>query len=106
VSEDEIVAMANHLNISIEEFGPLYLRKVGNRWSLLEDQKNFDCIFLKENKCQIYPVRPTQCKTFPWWLQNLTSEEAWIQAAESCEGIGRGEVVPYETIEKNYQEQL
>ena len=87
VSEDEIVAIAEYLNISIEEFGQKYLRKVGNRWSLLEDPRNFDCVFLKENKCQIYSVRPEQCKTFPWRIENLRSEKAWQEASTYCEGI-------------------
>jgi len=106
VSKNEVIAIAEHLNISLEKFGQQYLRQVGKRWSLLEDPKNFDCIFLKDNKCQIYPVRPMQCKTFPWWLQNLTSEESWQQAAKTCEGIGRGEVVPSEVIEECLINQL
>lgn len=106
MSDSEIVAIAQHLGISVQEFADRYLRKVGSRWSLREDPQNFDCVFLKDNKCEIYSVRPTQCRTFPWWLQNLTSEEAWCRAAESCEGIGRGETVPYKVIEENALEQM
>ncbi len=105
--EDEIVAMAEFLNISLEEFGKKYLRKVGSRFALLERAGNYDCIFLKDNKCQIYPVRPTQCRTFPWWLQNLTSEQAWQKAAADCEGIDKGdELVPCDEIEENLTRQM
>lgn len=93
VSDEEIHSMANHLRLDIQEFGRKYLRKIGNKYALLEDPKNYDCIFLKENKCSIYHARPKQCRTFPWWHQNLTSQEAWENVARECEGINRGERV-------------
>jgi Fe-S-cluster containining protein len=87
VTEDEIIAMANHLELTIHEFTRRYLRRVGLRYSLIEDAKTFDCVFLKNNKCEIYTVRPIQCRTFPWWPQNLKSKEDWEEAATKCEGI-------------------
>lgn len=101
VGDDEIKLMAEHLKISVSEFARRYLRRVGNRWSLIELAKqNFDCIFLKDKKCQIYSVRPKQCRTFPWWPHHLQSKEAWMAAAEYCEGIRQeAPVVPLETIE-------
>lgn len=101
ITEDEIAACAAYLEMTPEEFGKKYLRKVGNKWALLEMPGNYDCVFLKNKKCRIYPVRPSQCRTYPFWHQNLTSKEAWLQAASFCEGIGQGEPVPAEEIEKN-----
>ena len=107
VSEDEIVALAAYLKLSSDEFGKKYLRKVGSRYSLLENPVNYDCVFLKDNKCRVYPARPTQCRTYPWWLQNLTSEEAWQKAASNCEGIQKGgETVPCEKIEEALARQM
>ena len=85
-SEDEIVQMANYLQISQKEFMRLYVRRVFNRLSLKELAGNYDCVFLKDGKCRIYPVRPEQCKTFPWWPENLKSEEAWQDVQNRCEG--------------------
>ena len=37
----------------------------------------YDCVFLKEDPergrktCSIYPVRPLQCRTWPFWPENL-----------------------------------
>ena len=87
VDEEEIQQIADYLDLTIEEFSKRYLRRVKGRLSLLELPKTFDCIFLKERKCQIYPVRPMQCRTFPWWPQNLKSEKEWQEAARTCEGI-------------------
>jgi Fe-S-cluster containining protein len=91
VTLDEIVAIAAHLNLSIDDFAKRYLRQVGEEYALLEHPTTYDCVFLKEKKCQIYPVRPKQCRTFPWWKNQLESEEAWKEAAKRCEGINHPE---------------
>lgn len=87
VSDAEIIAIAHHLGLTLDEFGKKYLRLVNGRYALLEKPVSYDCIFLKDKKCQIYQLRPQQCRTFPWWQQNLTSPEAWEEAAQYCEGI-------------------
>ena len=109
VSEEEIQTIARHLNLSINEFSQKYLRRVKGRISLIELPKTFDCIFLKDKKCQIYEIRPMQCRTFPWWPQNLKSKEDWKEAARFCEGIQiDAPVVPFDTIEEqlNIQEKI
>lgn len=101
VNDQEIKNIAEHLNLSTEEFAKRYLRQVKGRLSLLEHPANYDCVFLKGNKCQIYSVRPTQCRTFPWWPRNLKSEKAWKEAAQSCEGINpEAPLVPFDVIEQ------
>lgn len=101
VTTQEIEQIAQFLNLTIKEFSQRYLRRVKGRLSLLEMPKTFDCIFLKDKKCQIYSVRPTQCRTFPWWPQNLTTEKEWRETARCCEGIrSEAPLVPRETIEQ------
>lgn len=90
VTEEEMIAIGEFLGISMEEVKDKYTRMLGNRRALKEQPpKNgdFDCIFLEENKCRIYAARPKQCKTYPWWKENLTSKEAWEEQAQMCEGI-------------------
>ena len=88
VTLDEICTIAAYLNISVDEFSRRYLRQRDGRYALVEmKSRNYDCIFLKDFKCLIYQVRPKQCRTFPWWKENLTSEESWKEAAQRCEGI-------------------
>ena len=46
------------------------------------------CIHLNEKKqCEIYEVRPQQCKAFPWWGENLATPAAWEKTKTSCPGI-------------------
>lgn len=104
VTEEEIERIANFLKISIKEFTKTYLRKVDGRVSLREMPKSFDCVFLHNKRCSIYPVRPTQCKTFPWWSTMLSSEEAWREAASWCEGINdEAPIVHYEAIAESLE---
>jgi Fe-S-cluster containining protein len=88
VSSEEIAAIAAYLKLSVAEFSRRYLRRVGGRYSLTELRPHYDCVFLEDRKrCKIYPVRPTQCRTFPFWPENLQSPESWEEAAKRCEGI-------------------
>lgn len=104
VSDDEIADMAQYLKMTVQEFTRRYVRQMGERLSLKE-LANYDCIFLKERKCTVYGVRPKQCRTFPWWAYNLSSQEAWQEAAQHCEGIDHPEapLISCETIEEELQ---
>ncbi len=93
--------MAEHLGIDLDTFSKKYVRKVGKRYSLLEKGENYDCVFLKEKACQIYSVRPKQCRTYPFWPELLESKERFEAEAEHCEGISsEGDLISFETIEK------
>lgn len=100
VSEDEMMAMAAALNVSLDLFKRKYIRQSDNRYALIEKKsQHFDCIFLKDRKCLVYQARPIQCRTFPWWKENLGSEESWKKASESCEGINeQAPLIPYSEI--------
>jgi uncharacterized protein len=101
VNEQEMQAMATFLSLSLKEFMRQYVRRVGQRYSLLESKRTFDCIFLKDKKCQVYGARPTQCRTYPWWPQNLRSQQAWEETARTCEGINPdAPLIPLATIEE------
>ncbi|MCA8959116.1 MAG: YkgJ family cysteine cluster protein [Planctomycetes bacterium] len=86
VDRSEIEAIAAHLGLSVDEFGRRYLRRVHRRYSLLE-KPNLECVFWDDG-CRIYSVRPTQCRTFPFWPDHLKSFAAWDDLSEECPGIG------------------
>lgn len=99
VDEAEIEAIADHLDIDVDTFGRRYLRRIGTKYSLLEDPFTKDCVFLKEKRCTIYEVRPRQCAAFPWWPENVKSNRAWQETARDCEGIhAEAPIVPVTAI--------
>ncbi len=99
--------MAEYLKLSIQEFGAQYLRQIGDRYALLEHPTTFACVFLEGKACKVYPVRPTQCQTFPFWPGNLTSRAAWDEAATHCEGIcDSAPAIPLDEIERQKDRQI
>ena len=63
----------------------------------LKERPNGECIFF-ENGCSIYKARPLQCRTYPFWFENVRSERAWEQACKDCPGIGEGRLYSKEEI--------
>lgn len=102
VNEKDIAGMAEFLKISIELFKRKYLRLRHQRYALVEKKsQNNACIFLEGKKCMVYKARPIQCRTFPWWDENLNNEESWKLAGLNCEGINdQAPLVPYAKIEE------
>lgn len=105
VEEKEIEAMAAFLKITDEEFILKYTRQAYGRRALLEDRRSYDCVFLKGGKtCTVYGARPRQCRTFPWWKENLNTPESWKEAATRCEGINsEAPIVSLAEIQKQSQ---
>lgn len=105
VSEEEISQMAIVLKMSPDLFKRKYTRLCDNRYALTEKKQQsgeYDCVFLEGNKCTVYQARPHQCRTFPWWPDNLKTEESWKLAAKECEGINDGApLIPYSQIAEN-----
>ena len=96
VSTREIEAIARHLEISVSEFRRRHVRKVKKRFSLVE-RANGDCIFYHDG-CIIYPVRPSQCRSFPFWRENLARASDWEDAAVSCPGMNTGRLYSIQEI--------
>jgi Fe-S-cluster containining protein len=58
-----------------------------------------DCIFLKEKRCSTYEARPEQCRTWPFWPENMSAKVWTKELAEYCPGVGKGKLYSAEEIE-------
>lgn len=107
VSDDEITKMAQFLKLTVPYFKQRYVRTIGQRHALVElKSQNHSCVFYQDKLCQVYPVRPLQCRAYPFWEENLLSEHSWKQTALECEGINPdAPVIPAEVIEAFLKEQ-
>jgi uncharacterized protein len=96
--------IAEHLGISEHELRKKYLKRVGWRMSIVEEDTTKDCIFLHVNQgirtCKIYDVRPNQCRTWPFWKQNLDNPDSWNAACQRCSGMNRGRQYTLAEIER------
>ena len=104
VTRPEIELIAKCLDRTVDQLWDKYLKRIGKRATIIEEPINKDCIFLTnadgQKGCAIYPVRPNQCRTWPFWSDNLASCNDWNRAAFKCAGINRGRLYTFEEIEK------
>lgn len=101
VEEDELREIAEHLDKPIGEIRLFHTRLVRGRVSLVEHQ-NGDCTFFdpETRGCTVYPVRPIQCRTWPFWQSNLESEDKWKQVCQDCPGAGQGAFFSLEQVQE------
>ena len=100
VNDQEIAELAVFLNEPEEAVRGVYTRKEGTRRTLRE-KLNYDCIFYdREKGCTVYPVRPRQCRTWPFWEANTKTEQNWERTAEGCPGCNQGDLIPSDEILK------
>ena len=90
--------LARHFSISLSEFTSKYAKKCDGLYELKYADK--DCPFLKNNQCEVYASRPWQCRTWPFWPENMDSTVWEREVATHCPGIGRGRLYAAEEIEE------
>lgn len=92
----ELQRMADFLKIDLDEFRARYTSTDDGEVVLRMDQPA--CPFLEGTRCSVYPVRPAQCQTFPFWQENLLSPARWRKLRTFCPGIDRGPSHPLQVI--------
>jgi len=101
VNQQEILALTQRLGVDdTAEFERLYVRNIGMRKSLRE-YPNGDCVFFdnRARRCQVYEVRPRQCRSWPFWNSNLRTVQNWEEACQVCPGSGQGRLYSLDEIE-------
>ena len=92
VTADEAAGLARALGIEPGAFFAEWLRRTAAGLALV-DGSTGDCPLLDAaGRCGAYGARPVQCRTWPWWRENLGSPGEWERAARRCPGMGKGEL--------------
>jgi Fe-S-cluster containining protein len=91
-------AIADHLVLTRRRFRQLHTTRTssGDRSLRFPDGR---CTFLNGNRCSIYEVRPGQCRTWPFWSENMDAGVWNEDIASFCPGVGRGRLYAREEIE-------
>ena len=99
MTPDEMKKICEYTGLTETELKVKYSQKIGRKTTLRE-RDNGDCVFLHETTrgCTIYPVRPAQCRTWPFWNSNLESPATWEEVKRSCPGAGKGKLYNLEEI--------
>jgi Fe-S-cluster containining protein len=90
--------LAAHFQLPLAEFTAKYTKKVDGLYELVYTDK--DCPFLKQNRCDVYAARPWQCRTWPFWPENMDSDVWEREVAPSCPGVGEGGLYSAAEIEE------
>ena len=102
-TKEEIKAIAEFIGQRDGWLGKEHLRRVGLRYSLTE-KPGGDCVFLRRSggkaTCSIYPVRPLQCRTWPFWNNVVRNPSTWAETAETCPGMNNGKHYDFVQIEQ------
>jgi len=102
----EARAIARRLGLAEDEFLRRYTTDTPAGPSFIErrSEHGLDCVFLDRETipgraiCSVYEDRPSQCRTWPFWVGNLRSPNHWRSAGRTCPGINTGRLHAPETI--------
>lgn len=98
VTIEEIKRIASHRGETLQEFSSRFVRQVGSKFSLIE-RPGGDCIFWDHSRgCTVYEARPIQCRTWPFWPENVQSPDDWEYVKKGCPGAGQGRLFTVEEI--------
>lgn len=89
--------LARHLNMTTSEFTRARCVKTDGYFHLRE--VTGPCSFLKGKQCGVYEARPDQCRTWPFWPENMNARVWTKEIATFCPGVGKGRLYSKDEIE-------
>ena len=81
-------ALARHLGLATAAFTRRHCENTDGRFHLREPAK--DCQFLDGARCTVYAARPGQCRSWPFWPENMTPKVWALEVVRDCPGVGQG----------------
>ncbi len=100
LSKKDLIKIAKYLNVSINLFKKKYCQYSDGYLHLKEIKINGNCQFLENKKCSIYTARPMQCRTWPFWKENMNVKKWNEELINFCPGIGKGKLISASKIQK------
>ena len=97
VSLEDRRRLARHLNLSTSVFTRKYCEKTEGHVHLKDPE--LDCGFLEGTRCGVYEARPTQCRTWPFWPENMNARTWDSEVAPFCPGVGKGPLFTAQEIQ-------
>ena len=80
-----------------------FSEQIANKAPYIYEMKKIEgkCIFLKDNQCTIYELRPLICRFYPFELKFSSDQDRYLFTATlECVGIGKGKTLCKEDFEK------
>jgi uncharacterized protein len=89
--------LARHLGLPTRAFTQKYCEKTEDRFHLRDPANT--CGFLEGERCTVYAARPQQCRSWPFWPENMNRKVWSLEVKRDCPGIGLGRVYSRQEIE-------
>ncbi|MGK5090011.1 YkgJ family cysteine cluster protein [Bdellovibrionota bacterium FG-2] len=80
--------LAKHLKLATGAFTRKFCQKTNGHFHLKDFKRN--CDFMKGTGCSVYEARPTQCRTWPFWPENMNARAWHRDVVAFCPGVGKG----------------
>jgi len=102
VTSQDIKNLAKQVGLPDDVFEQTLVYTVRGHKKSLKNYPDGDCVLLDEKTrgCLAYEVRPLQCRTWPFWPQNVDAKSSWKTIAKSCPGCNQGKLYTLAEIEE------
>lgn len=97
VTLEERRRLARYLGLETRAFTRKHCQKTNGHFHLKEPAK--DCHFLDGSRCTVYHARPQQCRSWPFWPENMSPRVWENEVKRDCPGIGIGRLYKPQEIE-------
>lgn len=104
LSKADIKRLSEFMGLKTLNFIKLYCDKTEELIHLKEINTNGDCQFLLNKKCSVYAGRPIQCRTWPFWEENMNAKTWSNVISKNCPGVGKGKIFKKKEIIKLIEE--
>jgi uncharacterized protein len=104
LSKKDVSRLSKFVDLQFNDFINLYCDETNGFLHLKEKKGISECLFLKNKKCSIYTARPTQCRTWPFWSENMNAKKWNKDISKFCPGIGKGKIIFFNNIQKKITE--
>lgn len=98
VHKSEIRRIAAFLGKTSKEFKQNSLKLYWGDVYYLDYPESEPCMFVSDEGCAIYKVRPLQCASFPFWPDNMRDRKIWNSLKKICPGMEKGELHSHDEI--------
>lgn len=103
VGLEERRRLARLLGLGTAAFTRLYTEPDGAGYRVLRFVAGA-CVFLRDNRCGVHEAKPDQCRTWPFWPENLASPARYEREVRSfCPGSRSGPLVPAGEIRRQLE---
>lgn len=92
LTEDDLQNAAAHLGMTAPAFEAKYVYRTAHM-RRLRKPRGAQCHFLQNGGCSIHPVKPVQCRLFPFWPELIESRREWRSVGRWCPGVGQGPLI-------------